>query len=50
MLGYYAHLTPMVEYILVGVAAGATFVAVLAGQLPHLDLEHSDDAARSCWL
>ena len=30
LLGYYAHLTGLMEYILVGVAAGATFIAILA--------------------
>ena len=30
LLGYYAHLAPLMEYILLGVAAGATFIAVLA--------------------
>ena len=30
LLGYYAHLTPLMEYILLGVAAGATFIAVMA--------------------
>jgi len=30
LLGFYAHLTPALEYIIVGVAAGVTFIAVLA--------------------